>query len=176
MLDAGGGDDTIDATLSPGVGTDGADTVRCGAGDDDVTAEANDKVAVDCEEIRVGQAAGPELVLAPAAARAARSGSVTVSYRVASLTAVPPGGQPGGTVRLVDSNGRAASSMARYAIGAGASVARVRVTLSRAMRRRLARSRAGRLALFARREYRDGAATVPGYALFNAAMTIRRAR
>jgi hypothetical protein len=174
VLVGGGGDDTIDATV--GAGTDGADTVRCGAGDDDVTAEANDKVAVDCEEVRVGQASGPVLVLDPAAARATRSGSVTVSYRVTSLTAVPPGGQPTGTVRLVDSRGRAASSTARYAIGAAATVARVRVKLSRATRRRLARSRAGRLALFAQRMYREGSSPAPGYALLNAPLTIHRAR
>ena len=65
VIDGRGGDDTINATLeyaqaceSPG-SVDGADTVTCGAGDDDVTADANDDVAVDCERIRLGAPGRP---------------------------------------------------------------------------------------------------------------------
>ena len=65
VIDGRGGDDTINATLeyaqafeSPG-SVDGADSVTCGPGDDEVMADANDDVAVDCERIRLGLARSP---------------------------------------------------------------------------------------------------------------------
>jgi len=171
VLDGGAGGDRIDATLA--FATDGADTITCGTGIDDVLAEPNDKIAVDCEEARVGGAAGPKLALAPAAVRASRSGLVTFTYRSAGNANTAAASL--GSVRLVDRKGRAASSRAQVTFAAGATVARVRTRLSRPTRVRLARSRAGRLALFAQRTYR-GDAVPPGYALFNAPLTVRRAR
>jgi hypothetical protein len=80
-------------------------------------------------------------------------------------------------LRLVDRNGQAASSAARFVLGGDIQVARLRVRLSRATRRRLARSRSGALALIAQRVSRDagGPSPVPGYAQFNVPVTIRRA-
>jgi Ca2+-binding RTX toxin-like protein len=174
VLDGGGGDDTIDATVALGRPADGADTVRCGSGNDDVSAEANDRVAVDCEAIRVGGASGPPIVLDHAATRARRNGFVTLTYR--GEFADPVGGGPAaGTVRLVDRTGRTASSTVAFSGAAGAPIANVRVTLNRATRRRLARSRSGALALIAQRVYREAGAA-PGYARFNAPLKVRRAR
>lgn len=100
--------------------------------------------------------------------------SVILTYRVAVPNPIP-GGLTAGTVRLVDRKGRAASSTATFTIGAAAILARASVTLSRPTRRRLARSRSGALALVAQRVYRDAGAG-PGYAQFNARVTIRRTR
>jgi hypothetical protein len=169
ILDGVGGNDTIDATVAHGP-ADARDTVSCGAGRDEVIAEANDDVAVDCEEIRVGAASGPPLVLDHAIARARGNGSLTLTYRGAVANPAATG-----TVRLVDRNGRSASSTVPFTIGAGQVLTRVKVTLTRATRRRLARSRSGTLALVAQRVYREADAAL-GYARFNARVTIRRAR
>lgn len=179
VLDGGGGDDSIDATLQgapASEGPDGPDTVTCGAGDDDVAADANDKAGVDCERIRVGLAVGPELALDMGAARADRKGSVKLSYRV-ELPNPDNALTSRSTFRLVDGKGRPASSTARFVLGADATVARLRVKLSRAMRRRLAHSRSGALPLIAQRVSRDAApgSTASGYERFNARVTIRRA-
>lgn len=173
VLVGGAGDDTIDATVALGQASDGADTVTCGTGNDDVSAEANDKVAVDCEVIRVGGASGPPVVLDHAATRARRDGSATLTYRGAPPAPIQAGPAVG-TVRLVDRKGRAASSTVPLSIPAGA-LANVRVRLNRATRQRLARSRSGAIRLIAQRVYREVGAS-PGYAQFNAPITIRRAR
>ena len=150
-LDGGGGDDRIDATVrdAPAAGgPDAADTVMCGAGDDEVTADANDTTAVDCERVRVGGFGGPALVLESGARRAGRRGSLRLTYRAASVN--PANALTSrSTLRLLDPQGRAASSTARFVLGRDATVARLRVTLHRATRRRLARSRSGALALIA---------------------------
>jgi hypothetical protein len=179
VLDGGGGDDSIDATLHDAQasdGPDGPDTVRCGAGHDDVVADENDKVGVDCERIRVGLSAGPELVLDMGAARAARNGSVKVTCRVRYPN--PDNALASrSTFRLVDGMGRAASSSARFVLGGDVNVAAVRVKLSRATRRRLAHSRSGALALNAQRVSRDAreGSTASGYEQFNDPVKIRRA-
>jgi hypothetical protein len=177
VLDGGAGDDSIDATVQGAQdGPDGPDTVTCGAGNDEVMADANDKVAVDCERIRVGLSSGPELVLGTGAARAARSGSVTLTYRVKfpnrdnALASTS-------TFRLVDSKGRPASSTAQFTVGGDVNAAALRVKLSRTTRRRLARSRSGALPLIAQRVSRDADAesSAAGYEEFNSPVTIRRA-
>jgi hypothetical protein len=179
VLDGGGGDDSIDATLQGAQasgGPDGPDTVTCGAGNDDVVADENDAAGVDCERIRVGLASGPELALDMGAARAARNGSLKLTYRVRfpnpdnALTSRS-------TFRLVDRKGRAASSNAGFVLGGDANVASVRVKLNRATRRRLARSRSGALALVAQRVSRDAreGSMASGYEQFNAPVRIRRA-
>jgi hypothetical protein len=179
VLDGGGGDDSIDATLHDAQasdGSDGPDTVRCGAGHDDVVADENDKVGVDCERTRVGLSAGPELVLDMGAARAARDGSVKVTCRVRYPN--PDNALASrSTFRLVDGMGRAASSSARFVLGGAVNVAAVRVKLSRATRRRLAHSRSGALALNAQRVSRDAreGSTASGYEQFNDPVKIRRA-
>lgn len=159
-IDGRGGDDTINATLqyaqaseSPGA-VDGADTVTCGAGSDDVTADANDEVAVDCEHVRIGGAFVPEIVLATKSVRADRKGVVRLTFR---LKAPSPGNaaRASSTIRLVDRQGRAVSSTARFVLGADATTARVRVTLNQATRSRLAKARAGSLALIAQRVSRN---------------------
>jgi hypothetical protein len=180
VLDGAGGDDAINATLqdTPAAdGPDGPDTVTCGAGSDAVVADENDKAGVDCERIRVGLSAGPPLVLDMGAARAARDGSVKLSYRVEFPN--PDNALASrSTFRLVDSKGRPVSSTAQFMLGASASVAPLRVKLNRATRRRLARSRSGALALIAQRVSRDASpgSTASGYERFNAPVTIRRAR
>jgi hypothetical protein len=177
VLDSGAGDDAIDATLRGGdapAGRDGPDAVTCGAGDDVVTADADDTVAVDCERIRVGVSAGPELVL-DMGARAGRSGTVPLVYRVRFPN--PDNALSSrSTFRLVDGRGRPASSTATFVLGGQASVARLRITLSRAARRRLAHSRSGALALIAQRVSRaaDPGSTASGYEQFNSPVTIRR--
>ncbi|MEA2218034.1 MAG: hypothetical protein QOJ35_660 [Solirubrobacteraceae bacterium] len=180
VLDGGGGDDAIDATLRDrpaSEGPDGPDTVTCGAGNDDVVADENDKVAVDCERIRVGLPAGPELVLALGAARAGRDGSVKLAYRV-KYPNLDNALSSRSTFRLVDRRGRAASSTAGFVLGAGVSVAHLRVRLSGATRRRLARSRVGAVSLIAQRVSRDAGpdSAAPGYEELNVPVTIRRAR
>ena len=170
-----GGDDRIDATVQQGA--DERDSVTCGAGRDDVTADADDAVAVDCERVGVGRIAVPELVLDLGAARAARDGTVRATYRVRFPN--PDNALASrSTLRLLDTRGRAVSSTARFVLGAAASTARVRVTLGRAARRRLARSRSGRLALVAQRVSRNAEAELAaaGYERVNVAVTIRRAR
>lgn len=179
VLDGAGGDDTIDATLSPvgpSDGPDGRDAVACGAGSDSVSADADDAIAVDCERVRVGSAvAGPQLSLATRTARADRRGALRLTYR-APQPAVLSFVTSRSTVRIVDRSGRTVSSAARFEVGGSRTVARARVTLSRAARRRLARSRSGALALIAQRVSRPGAtaATTAGYERFNAPITIRR--
>jgi hypothetical protein len=176
VLDGGGGDDTIDATVQDAPSSDGADTVTCGAGNDSVVADANDKVAVDCERIRVGASGGPELALDMGAARAGRSGLVALAFRVQhpnpdnALTSRS-------TFRLVDREGRPASSTAAFVLGGDVNVAAARVRLSRTTRRRLARSRSGALSLIAQRVSRDAGTGSPasGYEQFNVPVTIRRA-
>jgi len=179
VLDGAGSDDSINATLEDAQasdGPDGPDTVTCGAGNDDVVADANDKAGVDCESIRVGVSVSPELVLDMGAARANRKGSVKLSYRVKFPN--PDNALASrSTFRLVDSKGRAASSTVQFVLGGEVNVARLRVKLSRAMRRRLARSRSGALALIAQRVSRDArpGSAASGYKQFNAPVTIRRA-
>lgn len=176
VIDGGGGDDSIDAALQDGRASDGPDAVSCGAGNDDVVADGNDKAGVDCERIRVGHSGGPELVLDRGAARADRKGSVKLTYRV-ELPNPDNALASRSTFRLVDGRGRAASSAARFVLGADVNVARLRVKLSRATRRRLARSRSGALSLIAQRVTRDASpgSTASGYERFNAPVTIRRA-
>jgi Ca2+-binding RTX toxin-like protein len=177
VLDGGGGDDSIDATVQDlRDGPDGPDTVTCGAGNDEVMADANDKVAVDCERIRVGLSGGPELVLDVGAARAARNGSVTLTYRV-KFPNRDNALASHSTFRLVDSRGRPASSTARFAIGGNVNAAGLRVKLSATTRRRLARSRSAALGLIAQRVSRDAGAesAASGYEEFNSPVTIRRA-
>jgi Ca2+-binding RTX toxin-like protein len=179
VLEGGGGDDTINATLQDAHaagGPDGPDTVRCGAGNDDVVADENDTAGVDCERIRVGLSAGPQLVLDMGAGRAGRSGAVQVTYRVEFPN--PDNALASrSTFRLVDSRGRAASTAAQFVLGGDANLARLRVTLRRVTRRRLARSRSGVLALIAQRVSRHASpdAAASGYEQFNVPVTIRRA-
>jgi hemolysin type calcium-binding protein len=179
VIDGGGGDDSIHASLEGDQASDGADspdTVTCGAGTDDVVADENDRIAVDCERIRVGVFGGPPLVLDTGTARVRRNGLVTLSYRVQFPN--PDNALASrSTLRLVDSRGRAASSTAQFVLGGTATVARLRVRLDRATRRRLAHRRSGTLALIAQRVSRDaspGSAAL-GYERVNAAVTIRRA-
>lgn len=179
VLDGAGGDDSIDATLHDAQasdGPDGPDTVRCGAGNDDVVSDANDKAGVDCERIRVGRSAGPGLMLDMGGARAARSGYVKLIYRV-EFPNPDNAVASRSTFRLVDGKGRKASSTARFLLGGDVNVARVRVKLSRAARQRLAHSRSGALPLIAQRVSRDASArsTASGYEKLNAPVTIRRA-
>jgi hypothetical protein len=177
----GAGADVIDATLhypQPSDhpdGTDGPDTVTCGAGDDQVVADADDTVAADCERVRVGLSVTPELMFDSGAARASRTGTLKFTYRVKfpnpdnALTSRS-------SLRLVDGRDRAASSTARFVLGGDSNVARARVTLNRATRARLARSRAGALTLIAQRISRDArpGSAAAGYERFNAPVTIRR--
>jgi len=179
VLDGGGGEDSINATLQDAQafgGADGPDTVTCGAGNDDVVADENDRAGVDCERIRVGLSGGPELVLDMGAARADRKGSMKLTYRVAFPN--PDNALASrSTFRLVDGKGRPASSTAQFVLGGELNVARLRVKLSRATRRRLARSRSGALLLIAQRVSRNASAgsTASGHEQFNAPVTIRRA-
>ena len=175
LIEGGGGDDQIVATAY-GV-PDGPDTVRCGAGADQVVADPGDGAGVDCEAIRVGLTGGPELVLDMGTARASRAGSLAATYRV-RFPNPDNAAASRSTFRLVDRLGRAASSTARFALGPTATVARLRVRLTRDARRRLARSRAGALALFAQRVSRDATAgsTSTGYDRFNTPVRIRRTR
>jgi hypothetical protein len=116
------------------------------------------------------------LVLDIGAGRAGRSGAVQVTYRVEFPN--PDNALASrSTFRLVDGRGRAASTTAQFTLGGDVDVARPRVTLRRAARRRLARSRSGVLALIAQRVSRDASpdATAPGYEQFNVPVTIRRA-
>ena len=115
----------------------------------------------------------PGVALSPASVRASASGLVSFTYRVSTNANAAAASL--GTVRLVDRKGRAASAVAQVTFAAGATVARVRTRLNRATRRRLARSRAGRLALVAQRTYREAGAP-PGYALWHTPLTVRRAR
>jgi hemolysin type calcium-binding protein len=134
VLDGGGGDDSIDATLQDAQaadGPDGPDTVTCGTGNDDVVADENDKAGVDCERIRVGSSGGPQLALDLGAARAGRTGSLKLTYRVAFPN--PDNALASrSTFRLVDRKGRAASSAAQFVLGGNVNVAPLRVKLSRA--------------------------------------------
>ena len=179
VLDGGGGDDSIDATLQNAQaagGPDGPDTVSCGAGNDAVVADENDKAGVDCERIRVGLTAGPDLVLDMGAARAGRNGLMKLTYRVAFPN--PDNALASrSTFRLVDRKGRAASSTAQFVLGGDVSVAGPRVKLSRATRRRLAHSRSGALSLIAQSVSRDASpeSMASGYEQFNVPVTIRRA-
>jgi hypothetical protein len=179
VLDGGGGDDSIDTTLQDvqaSGGPDAPDTVTCGAGNDDVLADKNDKVGVDCERVRAGFSGGPDLVLDMGAARAGRTGSLRLTYRVQFPN--PDNALASrSTFRLVDSKGRAASSTARFVLGGDVNVARLRVKLNRTTRRRLARSRSGALPLIAQRVSRDASpgATASGYEQFNVPVTVRRA-
>jgi Ca2+-binding RTX toxin-like protein len=161
VIDGRGGDDTINATLdyaqsfeSPG-SVDRADTVSCGAGDDEVMADENDDVAVDCERIRLGFPVAPEIVLATKSARADRQGVVRLTFRVKTPN---PGNAATArsTVRLVDRGGLAASSTTRFTLGAGANLVRLRVTLNKATRTRLLKARAGSVALVVQRVSRSG--------------------
>jgi Ca2+-binding RTX toxin-like protein len=177
VLDGGGGDDSIDATVQDAQGgPDGPDTVTCGAGNDEVVADSNDKVGVDCERIRVGLSGAPELVLDMGAARAGRNGSVKLTYRVKFPN--PNNALASrSTFRLVDAKGQPVSSTAEFVLGGDVNASGLRVTLSRATRRRLARSRSGALRLIAQRVSRDADAesAAAGYEQFNSPVTIRRA-
>jgi len=179
VLDGAGGDDSIDTTLQdvpPADTPDGPDTVRCGAGNDDVVADENDKAGVDCERIRVGLSGGPQLVLDMGAARAGRTGALKLTCRVEFPN--PDNALASrSTFRLVDSKGRPASSTAQFVLGGDANVARPRIKLNRATRRRLARSRSGALPLIAQRVSRDASpgSTASGYEQLNVPVTIRRA-
>jgi hemolysin type calcium-binding protein len=176
-LAGGGGDDSIDATVQDAQdGPDGPDTVTCGAGNDDVAADENDKVGVDCERIRAGVSISPELVLDMGVARAGRDGSVKLTYRVKFPN--PDNALVSrSTFRLVDSKGQAASSTAQFVLGGDVNAAGLRVKLSRATRRRLAHSRSRALPLIAQRVSRDASAqsAASGYEQFNSPVTIRRA-
>jgi Ca2+-binding RTX toxin-like protein len=180
VLDGGGGDDSINATLQDAQaadGPDGPDTVTCGAGNDDVVADQDDKAGVDCERIRVGLSGGPDLVFDKGTARASRTGSLKLTYRVEFPN--PDNALASrSTFRLVDGKGRAASSTAQFVLGGDVNVARLRVKLSRATRRRLAHSRSGALPLIAQRVSRDASpgSAASGYEQFNAPLTIRRGR
>ncbi len=175
VLAGRGGDDSIDATLASAIaaaGADGVNAVTCGAGRDDVVGDENDRVATDCEWLRVGFS-GPELVLVASAARAARTGSLKLTYRVKLPSPVAPTLRS--TLRLVDRKGRSASSRAQFVLGGAANSATVRVRLNRTTRRRLARSRAGRLRLIARRVSRSvGPETDTGYEQWQLPVTVRR--
>jgi hypothetical protein len=111
------------------------------------------------------------------AARASRTGTLKFTYRVKfpnpdnALTSRS-------TLRLVDGRDRAASSTAQFVLGGDSNVARARITLNRATRARLARSRAGALTLIAQRVSRDArpGSAAAGYERFNAPVTIRRPR
>jgi hypothetical protein len=110
------------------------------------------------------------------AARAGRNGSVKLTYRVKFPN--PDNALASrSTFRLVDSKGRTASSTAQFVLGGNVNAAAVRVKLSRATRRRLARSRSGALALIAQRVSRDASpqSTASGYEQLNAPLKIRRA-
>jgi hypothetical protein len=176
VLDGGGGDDSINATLQAmhaSGGPDGSDTVICGAGNDDVVADENDKARVDCERIRVGLSAGPELVLDQVGPRARRDGSLKLTYRVQFPN--PDNALASrSTFRLVDGKGRAASATAQFVLGGTVNAAHLRVKLNRATRRRLARSRSGALTLIAQRVSRDAspASTDSAYERFNTPVTI----
>jgi hypothetical protein len=138
-------------------------------------ADANDTVAVDCERIRVGLFAGPELVLEMGSARADGTGTVKLSYRVRFPN--PDNALISqSTFRLVDTDGKAASSTARFVLGADAGAAAIAVKLNRATRRRLAGARSGALALIAQRVSRSAApeSAAAGYEQFNTPVTIRR--
>lgn len=170
VLSGGGGSDSINARLQDTPAD--TDTVTCGAGDDVVVANENDTVAVDCERIRVGLS-GPELILDTRAARAGDRGIVKLTYRMAFPN--PDNALASRSrLRLVDTKGRAASSTARFALGGDVSIARVRVKLSRATRRRLAHARTGALALIAQRVSHSAGSTASGYEQFNTPLTIRR--
>ncbi len=161
VIDGRGGDDTINATLeyaqafeSPG-SVDSADTVTCGAGDDEVMADANDDVAVDCERIRLGLPVAPEIVLVTKSARADRNGVIRLTFRV--RTPNPSNAATArSTVRLVDRAGLAASSTTRFTLGAKTNLVRLRVTLKQATRTRLLKARAGSLPLVVQRVSRSG--------------------
>jgi Ca2+-binding RTX toxin-like protein len=179
VLDGRGGNDTIDATLrgaAVGDAPDGPDSVSCGAGEDRAIADANDTVGIDCERIQVGLWAGPEVTQQLGAALADRAGRVAVIYRVRFPN--PDNALASrSTLRLLDTNGQAASSIARFVLGAGVNVVRARVKLNRSARGRLARSRTGVIRLIAQRVSRDASpvAVVSGYELFNTPVTVRRA-
>jgi Ca2+-binding RTX toxin-like protein len=179
VIDGGGGDDSIDASpedAQAAAAPDGRDTVTCGAGNDAVVADSDDKAGVDCERIRVGLTGGPQLVLDMGAARADRRGSVKLTYRVEFPN--PDNALASrSTFRLVDGKGRSASSSKQFVLGGAVNATGLRVKLSRAMRRRLARSRSGRLPLIAQRVSRDAApgSAASGYEQFNVPVTIRRA-
>jgi hypothetical protein len=176
VLAGGGGDDTIDATLPSQLAAAGPDddSVTCGTGRDEVTGDAGDKVATDCELLHVGFS-GPELVLVTSAARAARTGLVKLTYGVKLPSRFAPTLRS--TLRLVDRKGRSASSSARFVLGGEATGATVRVRLNHATRRRLARSHAGRLRLIARRVSRSASPeTDTGYEQWQLPVTIRRPR
>jgi hypothetical protein len=179
VLDGGDGDDSIDATLrdaEASAGPDRPDSVTCGAGADDVVADENDRTAVDCERIRVGLSGGPQLVLEMGAGRAGRTGSVRLTYRVEFPNADNALASRS-TFRLVDGKGRAASSTAQFVLGGDVSAARLGVKLTRATRRRLARSRTGAVALIAQRVSRNASpeSGASGYEQFNVPVRIRRA-
>ncbi len=170
-----GGDDRIDATVQQGA--DERDSVTCGAGRDDVTADADDAVAVDCERVGVGRIAVPSSCSTSAPRVPPATGRSGPPTGCGSRTPTTPWRREA-RCALLDTRGRAVSSTARFVLGAAASTARVRVTLGRAARRRLARSRSGRLALVAQRVSRNAEAELAaaGYERVNVAVTIRRAR
>ncbi len=173
--DGGGGDDGDDQIVATALNVpDGPDSVRCGAGVDQVRADLGDRASVDCEAIRVGVAGDSELVLDMGAARASRTGSLQATYRVRFPN---PGNAvtSRSTFRLVDRLARPASSTARFVLGATATVARLRVRLTGDTRRRLARRRA-RAVRAARQPHATAGSTSTGYDRFNAPVRIRRTR
>jgi Ca2+-binding RTX toxin-like protein len=164
VIDGRGGDDEINATLQYAQAgetpdsVDGVDKVTCGAGDDEVMADPSDDVDVDCERIRIGLLAGPDIVLVTKSARVDRKGTVRLTFRAKAPDAANAAAVRS-TVRLVDRSGVSASSTARFVLGANAHLVRVRVTLNPATRTRLAKRRTRSLPLLAQRVTRG---TQPG--------------
>jgi Ca2+-binding RTX toxin-like protein len=168
----GGGDDLVDATyLSSGLlgVADRADTVTCGVGKDRVTADAIDRVAADCEVLEVGFATSPATLAT--VARMSRAGSAGFVLRFAQPATAAA---TRGALRLLDTTGRPVSSRARFTLSKAGPVARLRVRLHAATRRRLARSRSGAVTLIAERTSRPTDLASPGYERINTRVTLRR--
>ena len=172
-LAGGDGNDNIDASFQS-VGLSGvpdrADIVTCGAGDDRVTADPVDRVSLDCELASVRFSAAPATLVK--AARLSRTGIATFTLRLAAPATAEA---IRGTFRLLDAAGRPVSSRARFTLSKANAVARLRVRISAATRRRLARSRAGSLALIAERTSRPVDQASGGYERANTRVTLRRA-
>ena len=172
-LVGGTGDDNIDASFqSVGISgvPDRTDTVTCGTGDDRVTADPVDRVSVDCELASVRFNAPPATLTT--AARMNAAGVATYTLRLAApatATAIR------GSLRLLDAAGRPLSSRARFTLSKGSAVARLRVRISAATRRRLARSSTRKLAVIAERTSRPADDASGGYERVNAPVTLRRA-
>ena len=166
----GAGDDhSGDARANSLTGFGGADVLEGGGGDESIDAALQDAVASTARrqrDVRHRQRSGhgrrerhvphrlradprrsrrrSRTALDLGAARAGRTGSVTLTFRTKDPL---PGNvvTSRSTLRLVDRKGRATSSNARFVLGNDVLVTRQRVRLPRATRRRLARSRSGAL-------------------------------